>query len=213
VVLLGVVLVSGWSGGADIARHPAAGVIYGLGTSAAYACVLLILRRTAGQAVHAAGQLFDATAGAAVGALLIGFAFGGMQLQIPLRSLGWMLTLALVSGVVGWLLITRSLPRLPAAVSSLLLLLEPAGALVLGAIFLGQRPSLVQIVGAGIVCAGVLFVATQASAVPLPVESPGLPSDTRAVSQTSSGTAVVPYLDGDEPAAVGRGSHRVATQG
>jgi drug/metabolite transporter (DMT)-like permease len=168
------VLVSGWSGGADIARHPAAGVIYGLGTSAAYACVLL---------------------------------------QIPLRSLGWMLTLALVSGVVGWLLITRSLPRLPAAVSSLLLLLEPAGALVLDAIFLGQRPSLIQIVGAGIVCAGVLFVATQASAVPLPVESPGLPSDTRAVSQTSSGTAVVPYLDGDEPAAVGRGSHRVATQG
>jgi drug/metabolite transporter (DMT)-like permease len=177
VVLLGVVMVSGWTGGGGTGLRPAAGVLYGLGTSAAYACMLLILRQTAGQAVHVAGQLFDATAGAAVGALLVGLTFGGLQLTITFRSLGWLLALALVSGIVGWLLITRSLPRLPASVSSLLLLLEPAGALVLAAVFLGQRPSLVQIVGAVLVSGGVMLVATNANAVPVLVEVRGRPAD------------------------------------
>ncbi|HUZ52703.1 MAG TPA: DMT family transporter [Streptosporangiaceae bacterium] len=159
VVLLGVVMVSGMAGGSGTGLHPAAGVAYGLATSAAYACFLLILRQTAGQARHVAGQLFDATAGAAAGALLLGLAFGGLQLTIPWRSLGWLLVLALLIGIVGWLFITSSLPRLPAALSSLLLLLEPAGAMVLAAIVLGQRPSPIQIAGAVLICGGMLIVA------------------------------------------------------
>jgi drug/metabolite transporter (DMT)-like permease len=159
VVLLGVVLVSGLAGGGGTGLHPAAGVAFGLATSAAYACFLLILRQTAGQARHVAGQLFDATAGAAAGALLLGLASGGLQLAIPWRSLGWLLLMTLLTGIVGWLLITSSLPRLPAALSSLLLLLEPASAMGLAAIVLGQRPSLIQIAGAVLVCGGVLIVA------------------------------------------------------
>jgi drug/metabolite transporter (DMT)-like permease len=157
VVLLGVVLVSGMIGSSGTGLHPVAGVVYGVATSATYACFLLILRQTAGQARHPAGQLFDATAGAAAGALLLGLAFGGLQLAIPWRSLGWLLLLALLIGIVGWLLITSSLPSLPAALSSLLLLLEPAGAMVLAAIVLGQRPSLIQVAGAVLVCGGVLL--------------------------------------------------------
>lgn len=133
--------------------------MFGLATSAAFACFLLILRQTAGHARHPAGQLFDATAGAAVGALLLGLMSGGLQLAIPWRSLGWLLVLSLTSGIVGWLLITRSLPHLPSTLSALILLLEPAGAIVLGAIVLGQLPSLLQIVGAALVCGGVLVVA------------------------------------------------------
>jgi drug/metabolite transporter (DMT)-like permease len=159
VVLVGVAMVSGLAGGSGTGLHPAAGLVYGVATSAAYACFLLILRQTASQTPHVAGQLFDATAGAAAGALLLGLAFGGLQVAIPWRSLGWLLVLALLSGVVGWLLITSSLPRLPAAVSALVLLLEPAAALILAAIVLGQRPSLIQIAGAVLVCGGVLIVA------------------------------------------------------
>jgi drug/metabolite transporter (DMT)-like permease len=158
-VLLGVVMVSGMTGGSGTGLHPVAGVVYGVATSATYACFLLILRQTAGPARHVAGQLFDATAGAAAGALLLGLAFGGLQLAIPWPSLGWLLALALLIGIVGWLLITSSLPWLPAALSSLLLLLEPAGAMVLVAIVLGQRPSLTQIGGAVLVAGGVLIVA------------------------------------------------------
>lgn len=159
-VLLGVVMVSGMIGGGGTGLHPVAGVAYGVVASATYACMLLILRQTAGHALHVAGQLFDATAGAAAGAVLLGLAFGGLQLAIPWRSLGWLLVLMVLCGIVGWLLITSALPRLPAALSSLLLLLEPAGAMVLAAIVLGQRATLIQIAGAVLVCGGVLIVAT-----------------------------------------------------
>jgi drug/metabolite transporter (DMT)-like permease len=159
IVMLGVVLVSGIIGSTGTAPHPVAGVIFGLATSAAYACFLLILRQTAGDARHVAGQLFDATAGAAAGALLLGLAFGGLDLAIPWRSLFWFLVLTLTSGIVGWLLITWSLPRLPAALSALVLLLEPAGALILADIVLRQPPSPLQLLGAALVCGGVLVVA------------------------------------------------------
>jgi drug/metabolite transporter (DMT)-like permease len=72
------------------------------------------------------------------------------------HSFGWLLLLALLSQTLGWLLITSSLPRLPAAVSSLLLLLQPAAALVLAGIVLHERPTLLQVTGALLVCLGVL---------------------------------------------------------
>jgi drug/metabolite transporter (DMT)-like permease len=156
VVLAGVMLVSGMLGGHAVGLHPLAGVGYGLATSAAYACFLLTLRSTAGQTLHVAGQLADATAGAAAGAVILGLPFGGVQLALSWHSLGWLLVLALLSQTAGWLLITSSLPRLPAAMSSLLLLLQPAAALVLAAIVLHEQPTLAQIAGALLVCAGVL---------------------------------------------------------
>ena len=67
------------------------------------------------------------------------------------------------SQTLGWLLITSSLPRLPAAISSLTLLLQPAAAMLLAAIVLGERPSLIQIAGAVVVCTGVLAVSLTAS--------------------------------------------------
>src|SRR5580692_2819674 len=158
VVFTGVVLVSGVIGGAGAGLHPLAGIGYGVATSAAYAVFLLILRQTAGQTRHVAGQLADATAGAALGALLLGLSFGSFQFRLPWASFGWLLALALVSQTMGWLFITSSLPQLPAALSSLLLLLQPASAMVLAALILGHRPIVVQDGGAVLVCAGVLTV-------------------------------------------------------
>jgi drug/metabolite transporter (DMT)-like permease len=156
VVLIGVVLVSGLVGHAAAVRHPGAGIAFGIATSIAYAGFLLILRQTGKGVRHVAGQVFDASAGASAGALLLGLAFGGLQLTPPAATIGWLLVLALTSGTAGWLLITSSLPRLPAALSSLLLLLQPAGALLLADLILGQRPTIVQIGGAVLVCGGVL---------------------------------------------------------
>ena len=164
IVLIGIVLVSGMLGGHASGLHPVAGIGFGVATSAAYACFLLILRTTSGHAPHVAGQLADATAGATVGAIVLGLALGGLQLTIPWPSFGWLLTLALLSGTVGWLLITSSLPRLPAAMSSLLLLLQPAGALLLADVVLGERPTIVQVLGALLVCMGVLTVTRAAAA-------------------------------------------------
>jgi len=159
VVLAGVVLVSGMLSGHASGLHPMAGIGFGVATSAAYACFLLIMRTTSGHAPHVAGQLADATIGATVGTVVLGLTAGGLQLDIPWPSFRWLLILALLSQTVGWLLITSALPRLPAAVSSLLLLLQPAAAMVLADIVLSERPTLIQVGGAVMVCAGVLLVA------------------------------------------------------
>ncbi len=163
VVLGGVVLVSGLIGNTTGGTHPLAGIGYGLGTSVAYAAFLLILRRTSAETPHVAGPLAEVTAGAALGSLLLGLAFGGLQLHIPWPSFGWLLLLSVSSQTIGWLLITSSLPRLPAAISSLTLLLQPAAAMFLAAIVLAERPTLIQIAGAVVVCAGVLAVSLTAS--------------------------------------------------
>jgi drug/metabolite transporter (DMT)-like permease len=159
VVMIGIVLASGLVGGSGTGLRPGAGLAYCAAANIAYACYLLILRQAAGDTQHVAGQVFDATAGATAGTLLFGLAFGGLQLAVPWRAFGWLLLLAVVVQIAGWLLITSSLPRLPAAVSSLLLLLQPALAMVLAAIVLHQRPTSVQLIGAAIACGGVVAAA------------------------------------------------------
>jgi drug/metabolite transporter (DMT)-like permease len=163
VVLAGVVLVSGLIGSAQRGTHPLAGIYYGLGTSVAYAVFLLILRQSTSGSPHVAGPLAEATFGCAVGALVLGVLFGGLPLP-PLPALGWLLLLAVTSQTAGWLLITSSLPRLPAAISSLLLLLQPAASIVLAAIVLGERPSALQLTGAVLVCGGVLYATSRGGA-------------------------------------------------
>ena len=156
VVLAGVVLVSGLVDSTTGGTHPLAGIGYGMATSVAYATFLLILRRTSAGTPHVAGPLAEATTGAALGALLLGLVFGGFQWQIGWPTFGWLLLLSVSSQTIGWLLITSSLPRLPAAISSLTLLLQPAAAMLLAAIVLSERPTLIQIAGAVVVCTGVL---------------------------------------------------------
>jgi len=160
VVLAGIVLVSGL---ADHAQgvHSVAGIEYGLGTSIAYAAFLLILRQTSAATPHVAGPLAEATLGATAGAAALGLVFGGWQLDIGWHAFGWLLLLALTSGTAGWLLITSSLPRLPASLSSLLLLLQPVAAILLAAVVLGEHPTPLQLAGAVLVCGGIL-VATRA---------------------------------------------------
>jgi len=170
VVVAGVVLVAGLTAKGQPGYHPLAGVWYGLATSFVYALFILALRRStqpspSGEAHHVAGPLADATLGAALSALVLGGALGQLNFRPPLGSLGWLVVLALSSQTIGWLLITSSLPYLPAAVSSLLLLFQPASTLVLAAIVLAERPTALQLLGALLVCGGVLFASRSGPAL------------------------------------------------
>jgi drug/metabolite transporter (DMT)-like permease len=186
VVMAGVAMLSGLAGGATGGSHPLAGIGYGLGTSLAYTAFLLIMRRTSAGAPHVARPLAEATVGAAVGSLVLGSAFGGLQLHIPWHSFGWLLLLSLTSQTIGWLLITSSLPRLPAAISSLTLLLQPAAAMLLAAGVLGERPGLIQVAGAVMVCCGILWVSL---ATPARADDPPVPAD---IPASDDRTAVTP---------------------
>jgi drug/metabolite transporter (DMT)-like permease len=191
VVMVGVVLVSGLVGGAAGATHPLAGIGYGIGTSLAYAAFLLIFRRSSAGA-HVAAPLAEATAGGALGSLLLGLVFGELQLRIGWPAFGWLLLLSLTSQTIGWLLITSSLPRLPAAISSLTLLLQPAASMVLAFVVLGEEPTLIQVAGAVVVCVGVLAASRSAPAPrdlsPRPARPPPGPPASRLSQVTRSGT-------------------------
>jgi len=162
VVFAGVVLVSGLAGRPSFGGDPVAGIAFGVGTPLAYAAFLLILRGATGTA-HIAGPLMDATASAAVSSLVLGGIFGTLDLAPGWRALGWLLVLAVTSQTIGWLFITSALPRLPRAISSLMLLLQPVASLGLAALVLSERPTWVQLLGAVLICGGVLTVARRAT--------------------------------------------------
>jgi len=190
VVMVGVVLVSGLIGTPPAGQHPLAGILYGVGTSIAYAGYLLILRRSSASSPHVAGPVADATAGTAIAALAFGLVFGGLRLHPLWPAIGWLALLALLSQTAGWLLIASSLPRLPAAVSSLMLLLQPAASLALAAAILGQRPTLLQVLGAILTCGGALAASlstTRAAAQDAEAQDPAL--DAAAPDSAAHGVA------------------------
>lgn len=167
VVLAGVVLISGVIGAGAYGDDPALGVVFGLITAITYSLFILILRRAGSDLRQPAGPLFDATAAAAVGSLAGGLALGEMDLVPGWEATGWLVTLALSSQVVGWLLISISLPRLPAALTSVLLTVQPVGSVLLGVVLLSEAPSTVQLAGVAVVLAGIL-VATVGRSKPAP---------------------------------------------
>lgn len=156
VVLFGVVLISGVVGSGAYGDDPAMGVVFGIGTSIAYAGFLLLLREGSRDLRRSAGPLFDATLVAAVLSAAMGPVAGGVDLAPSWPAHGWLFALAITSQVVGWLLIAVSLPRVPAALTSVILLLQPVASVGLSAAVLDERPSPVQLLGCAIVLGGVV---------------------------------------------------------
>lgn len=164
VMLAGLALVGGLAdrgGSRAYGTDPSLGAWYGVGVAVLYAIYILMLRQATparGARAAVAGPLFDATAGATAGSVVLGFALHDFHLGHAWPTLGWLALLALTSQVVGWLLITVSMPRLPAGMIGTLLLIQPAGSVALSYAILGERPSLLQLLGVVLVLTGV-FVA------------------------------------------------------
>ena len=163
----GVVLISGIVGRDAYGDDPALGVVLGIGTSIAYAAFILTLRQGSGDLTRVAGPLFHATLASTIFSALYGLLLGSVDWSVNWPSHGWLVLLALSAQVVGWLLISSSLPRLPAAVTSVVLLLQPVAAMVLAAIVVDERPSPTQLAGAFAILAGVVL-ATSAHRGPRP---------------------------------------------
>ena len=186
VMLLGLALVGGLAdvgGSRAYGTDPALGVWYGVGVAILYAIYILMLRQAtsasgAGKAAAGAGQaaaasrarpavaasLFEATAGATVGAVVLGLALHDFRLgpgTVTWPALGWLALLALTSQVIGWLLITVSMPRLAAGMIGALLLIQPAGSVALSYVILGERPSALQLAGVVLVLTGVLVTVSE----------------------------------------------------
>ncbi len=157
VVFIGVVLISGVIGSGAYGDDPVLGVILGVLTAIAYSLFILTLRQGNTDERRPAGPLFDATLTGCIFSALGGVVAGDLDLTPGLESQAWLITLALSSQVVGWLLISVSLPRLPAVITSIVLMLQPVATVILGAVLLEEAPSPVQLSGVAVVLAGVVF--------------------------------------------------------
>jgi drug/metabolite transporter (DMT)-like permease len=159
LTLIGVLLISGALEDGAYGAQPARGVLFGALTGVAYAGFILILRHGNDDLRRPAGPLFDATWVAAGSSLAVALALGVDDLAPAWPSAGWLILLALSSQVLGWLLISISLPRLPAALTSMILTIQPVGSVALGIVLIGEDPSALQLCGAACILAGLVSVA------------------------------------------------------
>ncbi|MGZ8620678.1 MAG: DMT family transporter [Actinomycetota bacterium] len=154
VMLFGVLLISGVIGTGAYGSDPLLGAQIGLLTAASYAGYLLVIRR-ASPDHRPAGPVAIATAVTGAGALLFGAAAGDIDLVPYLPAHAYLLALGILSQSVGYLVIQASLPKLPAVITSVLLLVQPVTTVFLGAMLLRELPSPAQLAGVILVIGGI----------------------------------------------------------
>ena len=160
IAMTGVVLISGALEDGAYGDNPALGAVLGLLAGLAYTGFLLTLRHGSSDLRRVAGPLYDATLATAVILLPVGLLRGELDLMPAGSAHAWLLLLALTSQVAAWLLITLSLPRLPAVVTSILLTSQPVGSVILAALLLDERPSVLQLLGTVAILAGLVIAST-----------------------------------------------------
>jgi drug/metabolite transporter (DMT)-like permease len=153
IMLFGVVLIAGVIGSGTYGADPPLGVLLGVLTALAYAAYLLIIRPVA--RVRLAEPVAIATASTAVVALLLGLATGNLDFVPSWPEHGWLVLLGVTAQSVAYLLISISLPRLPAVVTSIILLGQPVAAVFLAMALVSETPSLAQLAGVALVIGGI----------------------------------------------------------
>ena len=171
VVVVGLALISGIADSEPYGEDPVKGVIFGLMAAFFYSSFLILFRYSNRELAPSSSVQLDATAGAALGLLVLGlmplsgYAIEPLDLQPIWPGHGWLIVLALLCQVAGWLAIAHALPRLPAAHVSFAVLLQPVLTLVWGYVILGQDGhSQNQVMGIFLVLAAIIAVTLYGSA-------------------------------------------------
>ena len=166
VVFTGVALLSGLGRADAYGSDPVAGVILGAFSGIAYASFILTFRAANRSQSSAIGTLLDATVGVAIGTGLFGLITGTIDLRFVWPAHGWLLILAVVAQVFGWIMLGYALPRLAALTTSVLIMIQPIGALIWGALIFSERLSPLQGAGVAIILAGVTAINVRGSVRP-----------------------------------------------
>jgi drug/metabolite transporter (DMT)-like permease len=158
VALVGVIFISGAFEHGAYGRNPGLGVAFGILTALAYSGFLLVLREGNRDMRRPAGPLFDATWVCALAVIPIGLVWGNLDWTPGWTAQGYLWLLALSSQALGWLLISITLPRLPAALTSVLLTFQPVLSVLFAWAILDESPSALQLGGVALVLSGLLIV-------------------------------------------------------
>ena len=172
VVVVGLALISGIAD-SDLSDDwdPVKGVVFGMMAAFFYSSFLILFRYSNRELAPSSSVQLDATAGAALGLLVLGLlplssiAIEPLELQPTWPGHGWLIVLAMLCQVAGWLAIAHALPRLPAAHTSFAVLLQPVLTLVWWYVILHQEGhSQNQVIGIFLVLAAIIAVTLYGSA-------------------------------------------------
>jgi drug/metabolite transporter (DMT)-like permease len=155
IVLAGVVLISGVIGTGAYGANPPLGVSLGIFTAISYAGYLLVIRRGSSDLRRPAGPVAIATASTAVCSVVVGVLLGELDPVPAWPSHFWLVLVGITSQSIGYLIISISLPRLPAALTSIILLAQPVATVVLARVLLDEVPSFAQLAGVALVVGGI----------------------------------------------------------
>ena len=165
IVIIGLALISGIADTDPYGEDPVKGVVFGTMAAFFYSSFLILFRYSNRELAPSSSVQLDATAGAALGLLVLGLlplssvAIEPLELQPTWPGHGWLIVLAMLCQVAGWLAIAHALPRLPAAHVSFAVLLQPVLTLVWGYVILHQEGhSQNQIIGIFLVLAAIIAV-------------------------------------------------------
>ena len=165
VVIIGLALISGIADPEPYGEDPVKGVVFGMMAAFFYSSFLILFRYSNRELAPSSTVQLDATAGAALGLLVLGLlplssmSIEPLELQPTWPGHGWLIVLALLCQVAGWLAIAHALPRLPAAHTSFAVLLQPILTLVWGYVILHQEGhSQNQVIGIFLVLAAIIAV-------------------------------------------------------
>ena len=155
VAMTGVLVVVG----NDAAFHPhlATGDLLGLVAGFFYGTFFLPSQR-ARERLPALFAWWVAAVTSAAGLLVAAFALGQPLLGHPPRSWLWLVAVALVTQVGGYLSISYALGHLPASLVSPVLLVQPVLTALFAVPLLGERLTALQVLGGLIVLAGITVV-------------------------------------------------------
>jgi len=181
-VMFGLLLMSGTLDDNAYGKHPARGVAAGIISAIFYSLFLIIYRFANRELAPAVNLQFDSTLGCAFGLLILSFLplqsihVNPIDFEPNLSTHSWLLMLAILTQVIGWLAIAHSLPRLPAAYTSFAILLQPTLTIVWGIILLSELPSLQQAIGMVLILGSIVGVTVYGS-----VDSSNNPEDAKAL--------------------------------
>ena len=150
LAIVGIALATGVLFGATASHVDPIGVGLGLGTAIFYAAYIHAVRagRSAVGRLGPVAQMVWTSLACGTTLAVVALAEGTLVAPPDARTALCLLGVALVAQVLGWVTLATFIPRVPVALAGLLLLLQPAFAVVWEVLFFGRAFTFLQVAGA-----------------------------------------------------------------
>lgn len=160
LVGLAIIVAPRWE---DAGEHFQTGILFGFLTALTYSCYLIGLSGVHKSANPPGDTLILSVVSLISSALIGGYALvKSVDFRVPdLKNLAYVSAYGALCQGLGWLLISRSMPKVPLSLVGILLLLQPLLAYVWDVIFFAKPLSLAECAGAVLAVVGIYFGSTR----------------------------------------------------